>query len=121
MVHIQDGPTEGLTFADLQRQGCLMAAIIEFTEDEVGYENWLKQNPTGFVFNAVRDHKLLLHLASCLAITPRPAKHWTRFGTKYCSTDCAVLEAFARKRFKHPSKWHIRCERLLPFLTETAR
>lgn len=75
---------------------------LNFVDDDLGYEFWLRGHPTGYVVNCDRNPRasyLMLHRASCHTINGAPARGdtWTAAGyMKVCADTIAELEAWAR-------------------------
>lgn len=71
--------------------------IQRFKENEVDYENWLSEHPTGFVFNhfggsLVQYNYNVIHTANCQMLhRPTDAGRRTVI-EKICSSDLDVLQ-----------------------------
>jgi hypothetical protein len=70
-----------------------------FKDDNAGYLAWLAANPQGFVVNSDREPKasyLVLHRATCEAISSPQDRNWSGPYIKTCSTDLPELENWAK-------------------------
>jgi predicted transcriptional regulator len=84
--------------------------VERFWEDDSGYRDWVTNRPDGYVFNVVRDGKLVLHKATCGAITDF-SRRMAVFGIKVCSKDQDSLESLCRAAFKQEPR---RCRLCFP-------
>jgi hypothetical protein len=82
--------------------------VERFWKDDSGYRDWVRDNPDGFVFNAVRTGELVLHRAACGFIRDF-SQQMTVFGVKVCSKDRANLESLCRAAFKREPDSCRRC------------
>ena len=74
-----------------------------FIDDDNGYAEWSKSNPSGYVLNCDREPKaayLMLHRASCRTVTGVPTRgsSWTKDYAKVCSSNIAELDDWARAK-----------------------
>jgi len=74
--------------------------VVEFKDDDGGYESWVSAHPDLFVLNTARTpapNYLMLHRATCRTISGVPARgsRWTGDYIKYCGAR-HELEEFAR-------------------------
>lgn len=72
-----------------------------FVDDDTGYEQWLREHPSGYVLNCERRPKanyLVLHRARCHTISGTPARgdNWTIALMKVVADTAPQLEAWAR-------------------------
>lgn len=76
-----------------------------FIDNEAGYREWVKANPTGYVLNLHREPQpiyLILHRADCHTINPERApktQNWTGDYVKKCSSDRRGFQEWADQRF----------------------
>lgn len=84
--------------------------MLEFSNDEDGYLQWIKSNPCGHVVNLDKAGKdpdyPLVHRASCHHLS-RHANYTTNVYMKVCSLDFNELEQWCRDKFRRELK---RCE-----------
>jgi hypothetical protein len=83
----------------------MMSGMQRFVDDDRGYVEWLDHHPDGFVINTGRTPSaafLMLHHASCAAITGKPARGTSFTGeyTKVCG-ERNELEDFVRNLGGH--------------------
>lgn len=76
--------------------------VEKFIDNDDGYLNWIKANPTGYVVNCDRYPRaayLVLHRATCRSISGKPTfgERWTTAYIKVCSLDRHELESWARR------------------------
>ena len=72
-----------------------------FKDDDAGYEDWIRRNPTGFVVNTTRNPSagyLKLHRASCRTISGTPPRGgpWNGLYVKVCAATVLELSVWAR-------------------------
>ena len=82
--------------------------VERFWKDDSGYRDWVTNRPDGYVFNVVRDGKLVLHKATCGTITDF-SRQMAVWGIKVCSQGRANLESLCRAAFKREPESCGRC------------
>jgi hypothetical protein len=73
-------------------------SITVFRDDDLGFFDWLDENPEGYFVNSERNPKptyLVLHYATCPHIDRSPSLHWTKEYVKICSAVRPDLEEWA--------------------------
>lgn len=78
-----------------------MGAIIEYSDDEKGYREWLARNPDGFVVNQRWGTYLRLHGSWCRHIQQPGMKHTNpeATSTKLCGPDLVSLKAWVMAHY----------------------
>ncbi len=72
----------------------------KFIDDDLGYLDWIHENPAGFVVNSYRKPSrkyLILHRATCWTISTPARTNWTRDYIKICSLHKTELEKWAER------------------------
>ena len=75
----------------------IVNVIIEFMDDDKGYLAWLAGHPDGYVLNCERPPRpayLMLHRATCGAISGKPGRRWTVAYQKVCAETFKEIEAW---------------------------
>jgi hypothetical protein len=85
-----------------------------FENDEQGYQNWLNENPDGFVLNARNPpnrNYLYAHRAACRSINGNSCtdKDWTKKYIKICSGKLSELSAWTEEKFGYLPYFCRRC------------
>jgi len=77
--------------------------VDRFSEDEPGYERWLRSHPSGYVLNCDQQPRasyLVAHRAECHTISGQPSRGstWTCTYQKVCAGSIKELDDWARSK-----------------------
>jgi hypothetical protein len=103
--------------------------VTEFIDNDVGFFNWMRQNPNGFFINAQRNIKpkdMVLHRSGCQHIrytkgAPRSVNEFTKAYRKICALSIEALRDWAKNHGRPDGSFSNECKNCAEKLSESGK
>ena len=90
-----------------------------FDGNDLAYQQWLAENPTGYVLNswrAISPSYMVLHRSSCSSVRPdagvtKPGGFTERRYIKVCATKLSELQQWVRNHGRADGSFSINCSK----------